>query len=114
MADAELVNTLARRGAPHHGREEQQGDRCDDRCHGPGSVASSKCLHELREAVGDQTFFRILRTWAQTHRGGNGSTPQFIALAEKLSGKDLNTLFTTWLYTATKPAKPGERTRPST
>ena len=63
-------------------------------------------LHELRKAVGDQTFFRILRAWAQIHRGGNGSTPQFIALAEHLSGKNLNTLFTTWLYTASKPTQP--------
>jgi aminopeptidase N len=60
-------------------------------------------LQALRLAVGDKTFFRILRTWAQTHRGGNGSTEQFIALAERLSHKNLDALFTKWLYTAAKP-----------
>jgi aminopeptidase N len=63
-------------------------------------------LHALRRAVGDPVFFRILRSWAQLHRGGNGSTEQFIALAERLSGRDLGPLFTSWLYTATKPARP--------
>jgi aminopeptidase N len=63
-------------------------------------------LQALRLAVGDRAFFRILRTWAQTRRGGNGSTPEFIALAERLSGRDLGPLFTTWLYTPSKPAHP--------
>jgi aminopeptidase N len=63
-------------------------------------------LQALRLAVGDRAFFRILRTWAQTHRGGNGSTTEFIALAEHLSGRNLGALFTTWLYTPSKPAHP--------
>jgi aminopeptidase N len=60
-------------------------------------------LHELRTAVGDRTFFRILRTWAAAHRDGNGRTAQFERLAELESGKDLNRLFTTWLYGPGKP-----------
>jgi aminopeptidase N len=63
-------------------------------------------LHALRLAVGDRDFFRILRSWAQLHRGGNGTTAQFIALAEHISGRDLGGLFTTWLYTPAKPAHP--------
>jgi hypothetical protein len=61
-------------------------------------------LHTLRLAVGDATFFRILKTWAATHKYGNVSTPEFTALAEKLSGKNLDALFDTWLYTGGKPA----------
>lgn len=61
-------------------------------------------LHELRRAVGDTTFFRILRTWAAQHRYGHGTTAEFTALATALSGKNLTSLFTTWLYTAGKPA----------
>ncbi len=34
------------------------------------------------------------------------TTEEFIALAERISGKDLGALFTAWLYTASKPAHP--------
>ncbi|AEV85178.1 peptidase [Actinoplanes sp. SE50] len=60
-------------------------------------------LHQLRLAVGDDAFFQILRTWTATHRYGNGTTPEFTALAEKISGKDLDALFQAWLYTPAKP-----------
>ena len=36
--------------------------------------------------------------------GGNVSTPQFIALAERISGQDLGDFFDTWLFTPEKPA----------
>ncbi|MBV2353037.1 M1 family metallopeptidase [Streptomyces sp. J2-1] len=62
-------------------------------------------LHELRRAVGDKAFFRILRDWATVHRGGHGTTAQFIALSERVSGKNLGPLFHTWLHTKGKPAK---------
>ncbi len=60
-------------------------------------------LHQLRLAVGDDAFFTILRTWAAQHRYGTGDIAQFRALAEQVSGKDLAALFTTWLYTTTRP-----------
>jgi aminopeptidase N len=63
-------------------------------------------LQALRLTVGDRAFFRILRSWAQIHRNGNGTTAQFMALSEHLSGRNLDALFTTWLYTAAKPARP--------
>jgi aminopeptidase N len=59
-------------------------------------------LHQLRVTVGDDTFFEILRTWTTDHRYGNGTTEQFTALAEKLSGQDLDALFQVWLYTPSK------------
>ena len=61
-------------------------------------------LQALRTAVGDESFFLILRTWARTHQYGDGATAQFIALAEAISGQELSGLFDTWLYTAGKPA----------
>jgi aminopeptidase N len=65
-------------------------------------------LHQLRLAVGDETFFRIVRWWHRSHAGGNGSTPEFIALAERVSGQQLDALFRTWLFTPAKPAAPAE------
>jgi aminopeptidase N len=53
--------------------------------------------------VGDRDFFRILRAWAAGKAGGNGTTGQFIALAERVSGRQLDALFTTWLFTPAKP-----------
>jgi aminopeptidase N len=60
-------------------------------------------LHELRRTVGDRAFFRILRVWATEHRGRHGTTAQFVRLAERESGKDLEGLFHTWLYAHGKP-----------
>ncbi len=60
-------------------------------------------LHQLRRAVGDDAFFTILRTWTADHRYGNGTTAEFTALAEKISGQDLDALFQAWLYTPAKP-----------
>jgi len=61
-------------------------------------------LQALRTAVGKPVFFNILRTWAATKKYGDATTAQFIALAESKSGKQLDALFTTWLYTKGKPA----------
>ncbi len=60
-------------------------------------------LQALREKVGDDVFFRIMRDWAAEHRYGNVTTPEFIALAERDSGESLQHFFDVWLY---EPAKP--------
>lgn len=61
-------------------------------------------LQALRQAVGTADFFQILRSWARQHRDGHGTTAQFQALAERVSGKQLDGLFRTWLFTAGKPS----------
>ena len=60
-------------------------------------------LQALRERVGDPTFFRIMRDWAQQNRFGNVTTPEFIALAERDSGLNLEHFFDVWLYQPGKP-----------
>ena len=60
-------------------------------------------LQHLRELVGDETFFAILRAWTTAHRYGDGTTAEFRALAEKVSGEDLDGFFQTWLYTPGRP-----------
>ncbi|MFJ6982676.1 MULTISPECIES: M1 family metallopeptidase [unclassified Streptomyces] len=72
----------------------------------PVYARGAMTLHALRTAVGDRAFLRILRAWADTHRDGHGTTAQFEHLAERLSGKDLDGLFRTWLHTAGKPNRP--------
>ncbi|GHH26452.1 M1 family metallopeptidase [Streptomyces rubradiris] len=61
-------------------------------------------LQMLRERIGDPAFFRLLPTWTRLHRYGNASTADFVRLAERVSGRQLDDLFDTWLFTAGKPA----------
>jgi aminopeptidase N len=61
-------------------------------------------LQALREKIGDLAFFQLLRDWATQNRYGTVTTPQFIALAEKESGRDLTQFFKVWIYHADKPA----------
>jgi hypothetical protein len=61
-------------------------------------------LHQLRLAVGDDDFFRIVRKWARRYAGENVTTYQFIALAERISGQQLDDLFEAWLFTPGRPA----------
>jgi hypothetical protein len=64
-------------------------------------------LHQLRVRIGDDSFFRLLRTWARSQEGRNVTTRQFVKLAERISGQDLEAFFDTWLFTAGKPEVPG-------
>jgi hypothetical protein len=43
-------------------------------------------LHALRLRIGDERFFRLVRTWAATQAGDTVSTPEFVALAERVAG----------------------------
>ncbi|QNP70044.1 M1 family metallopeptidase [Streptomyces roseirectus] len=61
-------------------------------------------LQVLRERIGDAAFFKLLPTWTKLHRYGNANTAEFIRLAEKISGRQLDDLFDTWLFTTGKPA----------
>jgi len=61
-------------------------------------------LQALREKVGDDRFFSILKTWYAEHRGGNVTTDDFIALAEQISKQKLNDFFQAWLYDDGRPA----------
>ncbi len=63
-------------------------------------------LEALRRTVGDDDFYEILRTWMTENRNQNVSTADFIALAERISGDDLDALFERWLYTPGLPNLP--------
>jgi len=61
-------------------------------------------LQALRNLIGGQTFATLLRAWAAQKADSNGSTEEFRALAEQLSGRDLGGFFDAWLVAETKPA----------
>ena len=60
-------------------------------------------LQVLRNRVGDDAFSQIARQWVQERGGGTGTTAQFIALAERVSGQQLDDLFDAWLFSGSKP-----------
>ena len=55
-------------------------------------------LHMLRQKTGDKTFFAILQNFYKQYRNKNASTEDFIAIAEKQSGLNLQIFFEQWLY----------------
>ncbi|MGH9169234.1 MAG: M1 family aminopeptidase, partial [Acidimicrobiia bacterium] len=63
-------------------------------------------LHALRLSVGDETFFQILRTYAERFCHGNAATGDFIALAEEVSGTSLEDMFSGWLHAPQVPTIP--------
>lgn len=63
-------------------------------------------LHALRLDVGDETFFRIMRTYADRYRDGNAATEDFVAVAEEVSGRGLRDFFRGWLYEDELPPIP--------
>ena len=60
-------------------------------------------LHALRTEVGDDAFFAIVREWVASQAGGTVTTEEFVALAEKVSGQQLDDLFQRWLFTPGNP-----------
>ncbi|WP_222265933.1 M1 family metallopeptidase [Modestobacter marinus] len=61
-------------------------------------------LHALRSAVGEDVFARLVREWVSAQAGEAVTTADFTALAEEVSGQELDELFQTWLFTPGKPA----------
>ncbi|MFM2069923.1 MAG: hypothetical protein RLZZ623_186 [Actinomycetota bacterium] len=61
-------------------------------------------LHALRMTIGDDDFFKVLQTWVSDNVGQSRFTSDFIALAERISGRDLTALFDDWLYATQVPA----------
>ncbi len=61
-------------------------------------------LQALRVRVGDPVFFGILRAWYAENRDGTVSTADFVALAERESGLDLDAFFRAWLYEEGRPS----------
>jgi aminopeptidase N len=66
-------------------------------------------LHALRLHVGDEAFFTILRTWTARFHNGNATTEDFIALAEEVSGEQLDDFFESWLFSPALPQLPSAR-----
>ena len=76
----------------------------DELFNGSVYLRGGMTLQALRERVGDDDFFEILRAWIDEHRDDDAGTDDFIELAERISGDDLGRLFDAWLYDDSLPA----------
>ncbi|HKD97212.1 MAG TPA: M1 family metallopeptidase [Micromonosporaceae bacterium] len=63
-------------------------------------------LQALRIAVGDDTFWRIVRGWPAERQFGNATTADFIAYADRVSGLSLDAFLHKWLYEPGTPPYP--------
>jgi aminopeptidase N len=69
----------------------------------PVYLRAAMTLQALRDKIGDSGFFRIMRDWATQNQFANVTTAQFIALAQRDSGLNLQHFFDVWLYQPGKP-----------
>jgi aminopeptidase N len=96
------------------GKGRREEDVYDVKRGGPGQDIYNKgalVMHTLRALVGDAAFYRIVREMVYgtpAPRPGNfapryGTTPEFIATASRVSGRDLGWFFQAYLYQAALP-----------
>lgn len=64
-------------------------------------------LYALMVEIGEEDFRALLLEWVERYGGGDAATDDFIALAEEISGDDLDDLFDAWLFGDQLPAFPG-------
>ncbi|GHI88292.1 M1 family metallopeptidase [Streptomyces xanthophaeus] len=69
----------------------------------PVYYRGAMALHRIRQVVGDEKFFDLLRGWAADHRHGNAGTADFTAYAQERTGHDLKKVWDVWLYGKGRP-----------
>lgn len=57
-------------------------------------------FHNLRQQVGDEAFFAILRAYFQRYRYGIATPQRFLAVANEVSGQDITPLYEKWILSA--------------
>ncbi|MEO1214079.1 MAG: M1 family aminopeptidase [Bacteroidota bacterium] len=57
-------------------------------------------LHLLREEIGEEAFWKGIKSYTKNNWGGTVNTEHFQVEMEKVSGIDLDTFFKKWVYSA--------------
>jgi len=71
---------------------------------GNGSYVSGCLLfHALRTKLGDDLFFKAVRTFIDRNKYGNASDQDWIEITSKLTGHDMKPFFDSWLFGAHQP-----------
>jgi aminopeptidase N len=61
-------------------------------------------LHALRNEMGDEAFFALLKGWVDTYGGKNATFDELEAYASSIAGKDLGPFMDAWFRGTTVPA----------
>jgi len=69
-------------------------------------VWGAMTFHALRVEIGDEAFFDTLRAYFDAYQGSAATTADFIEIAERVSGQELDDLFERWLHSETPPPLP--------
>ncbi|RYB91725.1 hypothetical protein EUA93_16380 [Nocardioides oleivorans] len=62
----------------------------------------------LRTAIRDDAFFEVVKAWQTRHGGESRSGDDLKALAEEISGRDLDAFWQDWILDGDKPAWPAK------
>jgi aminopeptidase N len=60
-------------------------------------------LHALRVKIGDAAFYAATEQWLLRHDDSTGTTEDFQAIFEEVSGQNLDAFFDVWVRTGSKP-----------
>lgn len=71
----------------------------DEQVYDRGAAA----IHALRVEVGDEAFFEAARLWLERHEDSTGTSEDFQAVVEEVSGRNLEEFFQVWLFDQVKP-----------
>ncbi|MBB3050208.1 aminopeptidase N [Prauserella isguenensis] len=60
-------------------------------------------MHALRRQLGEEAFWRVMRSWPREHREGNASWPEFERFVERIYGRSLDGFFAEWFHRSGLP-----------
>jgi len=63
-------------------------------------------LHVLRKELGDETFFKTLRTYSARYKNQNVTTDDFVNTVNEVSGQDMTAFFDRWVRQNALPPYP--------
>lgn len=72
---------------------------------GSGNIYYGPALmwHELREQIGDEAFFDVVREWPRSQENGTADREEYLTWVEERTGEELTAFFDAWLLSPTTP-----------
>lgn len=61
--------------------------------------------HELREELGDEVFFELMRTWPAEQENDTADRKEYLSWIEEQTGEELTAFFDAWLLSPTTPPR---------
>ncbi len=69
----------------------------------PVYTRGAMALHVLRREIGKPTFLQVARQWVETYGGGDADSGDLLALAEEVSGQQLDVPYDDWVWDDGRP-----------